>query len=255
MSYLIWVKQNKDEMKQFLKEQFFFKRLLNKRTASQLRGKVYFSHSTEDVKCENCIGEVECENCRKLELELDKCVDKMEAVNKGLESKEGNPIKLSNSLERLDRKLTNLSSMMEECKLCKGVGSYKGQTGGNVVFKNGEVWDYKAYLYCKHQPKKYSIEEIESLNVCKSCGGKGIIPDGNVIGYFDDYVVGYLEGGKLLSVEKDELGKEIWNSHIQDGYYLVGKKAKYFKNQKSIKEKFFVGVKKWKNAQEQKKQS
>lgn len=71
------------------------------------------------------------------------------------------------------------------CNTCKGFGSVEIGTGGYAVV-DGIKWKYLKYIKLKrHKNHPFWNEEHEVIvEVCKDCGGRGVIPMGSVFGAY-----------------------------------------------------------------------
>lgn len=177
------------------------KRLSNVHIARKLMepgAVIFLAHDEHEyTECPECVGNVECGECRKryhercrLEdevLELEERLDAArEAVRLASEADKDGPRKEVARLKRLIanrvEKAKTIASVSKECETCEGHGRYNGSTGGRVVV-DGEHMDYRAYNYWLHQPKKWSPEgKTVVAEMCEICGGTGRLPEGKVFG-------------------------------------------------------------------------
>jgi len=85
----------------------------------------------------------------------------------------------------------------EVCAKCKGLGTVEKATGGWAVV-DGVRWDYCKYIKLRRQSwHKFWKEEhkIGAISPCRTCGGKGRIPVGEIFGCFVPEEIVYLPGG------------------------------------------------------------
>src|SRR6478609_12224672 len=159
------------------------KRLPNAAMARQISAPgtvVFVAHDEgESHSCTKCVGACECPSCRKRISEmtaLRNVIASMKAAFKGDFVTEA-PRGLKRFEEVRLRTIAELEAEMKACEECKGKGSIKAGTGGEVALKDGRVWDYRTYNYWLHQPKKFDPETmVAEVEMCETCGGKGDLP-------------------------------------------------------------------------------
>lgn len=138
---------------------------------------VFVAHDEgEWLDCEECLGTIECGECRKRQVEIFKLETRLEA-----------PDTKPAVAARLRAKADKLIDDKASCEECMGVGSHTHGTGGTVRFENGKTMDYRQYNYWLHQPKAWTADKeggIAESSPCVSCGGKGKLPNGVVFGMF-----------------------------------------------------------------------
>lgn len=85
----------------------------------------------------------------------------------------------------------------EICPRCKGLGTVEKATGGYAVV-DGVRWDYCKYIKLRRQSwHEFWKDEhkIGAISPCRTCGGKGRIPVGEIFGCFVPEEIVYLPGG------------------------------------------------------------
>lgn len=84
----------------------------------------------------------------------------------------------------------------EICPRCKGLGTVEKATGGWAVV-DGVRWDYCKYIKLKRQTwHEFWKDEhiIGDTSPCRTCGGKGRIPIGQIFGCFIPEEIVYVSG-------------------------------------------------------------
>jgi len=213
-SYLMWIgKEHYPTIKDYVDEAL--ERGISKRLANADMGKalmsddvvVFLAHDEGEYRpCEDCLGLVECPECRKLDNEvarLQKEWDDLAAEDHKLKDGETVDPKIIKRRRSIKKRIAKIQTSKKDCK-CGGEGTLYGGTGGSVKV-DGEAWDVRKYEYWLHQPKKWKPEdhEIEDFEKCPHCGGHGRLPVGKVFGLF---VPGKIE--YILKGEDDEIAKK-----------------------------------------------
>lgn len=188
------------------------KRLPNASMARQLAAPgtvVFVAHDEgESHSCTKCVGACECPSCRKRISEmtaLRNVIASMKAAFKGDFVTEA-PRGLKRFEEVRLRTIAELEAEMKACEECKGKGSIKAGTGGEVALKDGRVWDYRTYNYWLHQPKKFDPETmVAEVEMCETCGGKGDLPNAQIFGVFAPERVEYIARGDETKEELEAL--------------------------------------------------
>jgi hypothetical protein len=170
------------------------------------------------VECEGCAGKIDCPECRKRDAEI---------LREQAKVAHFTATEKTALAERAKERIELIKAQKNTCSACRGRGRTKAGTGGKVLFKNGEKWDYRKYNYHLHQPKVWTPEgewEVVEKNMCEDCGGTGKLPDGKVFGIFlpenmefitmDEEVEGAAEAEEAATaagaivVPYEEIGKE-----------------------------------------------
>lgn len=163
---------------------------------------VFVAHDEGSMDaCPECVGTIECPDCRKnreaarRERDMaDALTDEAEAHDEGSKERKSCERRAKNALKRADKHDDNIAS----CERCFGSGDVEEGTGGQVVFEDGEAWDYRKYMYHRNQPKKWTDADkggIAVMKRCEHCGGFGRIPNGKVFGLFVPEAVEYIDAG------------------------------------------------------------
>jgi hypothetical protein len=219
-SYLMWVgHEHYDTMDQYAEEAGALgvsKRLPNITVAKSIAEEgtvVFVAHDEGHYReCPGCVSSLECPECRKAERRLEKAIDewdgKREALRKTAPGKERE--KLERGVSRVEKRIEKINAEMEGCELCDGAGQYYGGTGGRVGFGDGDAWDYRKFAYYLHQPAIWTPEAKDGaeIEVCKTCGGKGKLPEGLVFGFFVPSGIEY-----IAREEDAEEIKEMMRDH------------------------------------------
>lgn len=80
------------------------------------------------------------------------------------------------------------------CQRCKGLGSLERGTGGDAMV-DGERWPYVRYIKLKRNRGHefwQSEHEIEDVEFCAVCGGRGRLPLGAIFGLYAPESVSYV---------------------------------------------------------------
>ena len=86
----------------------------------------------------------------------------------------------------------------KSCPRCHGLGSIERSTGGSALV-DGEQWPYIRLLRLrKNRASEFWKREhqIEQVQFCKVCGGRGKLPQGVVFGFFAPQSVVWIRGGR-----------------------------------------------------------
>ncbi len=170
------------------------KRLPNEHMARALMAPntvVFVAHDEGSfTECEECVGAIECGECRKREVLSTKYRASAESARKaaaklGEATKEGKI--QANKAVRHDAKADELDEQIAGCEECLGERAVEAGTGGKVVFESGKVMDYRQYNYWLHQPKVWTPDAeggVAEITRCECCGGTGRLPEGQVFGLF-----------------------------------------------------------------------
>jgi len=208
-TYLMWIgsehyKTAKDWISEAL-EQGVSKRLPNDHMGAALLrpGTVVFvAHDEgEHSSCPECAGVAACPECRKnaeaeqRELAVaERFLEEAKKHENGSSEHKSCYLRAKNARKRAQKHDDNQLN----CELCFGSGYVGEGTGGNVIFENGESWDYRKYMYYRNQPKKWTPAAeggIAKMDMCQACGGFGRLPEGKVFGMFVPEKIEYIATG------------------------------------------------------------
>lgn len=217
-TYLMWVgADNYPTIKDWVDEVDrlgISKRLPNIKVGEKLAtpGTVIFvAHDEGERKdCPDCVGEIENPDWRKREERLVKLFAEIAQFEKERdelgdsintvpgEFKDYSTIKKRDSI---NRKIIKRETKIKELQDIDLPEKITGGTGGTVKLTRSdtanyveEVVDYRKYDYWHHQPKKFAKrwQKIGEPNMCKTCGGKGQLPEAKIFGLFVPSCVEYV---------------------------------------------------------------
>lgn len=165
---------------------------------------VFLAHDEgEYSSCPDCLGEVECPECRKIGVQHDALMEKLVPMSdEEKDSKKG---------QRMLAKLNSLSDAMKNCAICGGKGTIQAGTGGTVEVDQ-QTWDYVKYNYWLHQEAfKNATERVGAKSMCEKCGGTGRLPQGKVFGLFIPGAIEYIMNANESKEVKEEMEKRGFN--------------------------------------------
>lgn len=167
---------------------------------------VFVAHDEgETTECVKCLGDIECGDCRARLETIKKWEAQADDVKKRFaEETPGTKLRI---LRTREQRIAKLRAEIKACSLCAGELTYRGGTGGRVVFEDGKVWDYRRFNYWLHQPKKFDPETagISERIMCSHCGGNGVRPKGVVFGMFLPEQIEYVLKGDEEKKFLDEI--------------------------------------------------
>lgn len=203
---------------------------------------VFMAHDEGEYdECAECVGTIECPDCRKrnaemarIILENDDLLEELEELKKELVSidadlglprmaknaklkaeleekakKTATAIKRAQTkLRKREEKLIQLEAVNDTCDTCDGTSKVDAGTGGMVQFGDGDRWDYRKYNYYLHQPKAWSAsmkDGVDDDEMCAHCGGTGRMPQGKVFGCFVPADIEYILKAEDTATVKAEL--------------------------------------------------
>lgn len=163
---------------------------------------VFVAHDEgKHAPCFECAGTVECPECRKNAeavaretATVERFLEEANTYEEGSKERKSCERRANNAQKRIEKH----DDAQSNCELCLGSGSVEEGTGGNVVFENGEAWDYRKYMYYRNQPKKWTPATeggVAKMEMCQHCGGFGRLPEGKVFGLFVPEQVEYVDAG------------------------------------------------------------
>lgn len=142
-------------------------------------------------ECTFCEHEIECGECRKSNVLLEKLeaqrVEAAKALHFASERATALAPGLKKRLDKIVAKKHAIEIDIDNCDECLGAQVVMAGSGGKVEFNNGETWDYRKYNYWLHQPKIWSPAMEDGIAVCarcEECGGTGKRSVGVVFGMF-----------------------------------------------------------------------
>jgi hypothetical protein len=245
-TYLMWIgSESYETMDEWIKEaeeQGVSKRLPNANVGMSMKNSnsvVFVAHDEGEWRdCPDCTGTIQnpeyrvlSEKIAKLKNECRKFEKEREEIGNRFgwrfDSPDWDAIVKSEAeeelkiLDRLLRKITKrekaIVSLKEE--LDKQDPVIESGTGGKVDVVNistgmTEIMDYRKYDYWHRQPKKFNKRwTVVGKEMCKTCGGKGQLPEGRIFGLFIPTDVEY-----VLREEDSEEVKKIMGKR---GFRLV----------------------------------
>jgi hypothetical protein len=245
-TYLMWIgSESYETMDEWIKEaeeQGVSKRLPNANVGMSMKNSnsvVFVAHDEGEWRdCPDCTGTIQNPEwrvlnekiiklraeCRKFEKEREEIGDRWNWIFGGdhwgaiTKSKAEEDQKI---MDRLLRKIAKrektIVSLKEE--LDKHDFTIKSGTGGEVEVINSstgmtEIMDYRKYDYWHRQPKKFNKKwKVVKKVMCKTCGGKGQLPEGRIFGLFIPTDIEY--------VLRDEDTEEVRKIMNKRGFRLV----------------------------------
>ncbi len=209
-SYLMWVgADNYPTIEDWVEEaqkQGVSKRLPGIAAATSMLEEgtaIFVAHDNGEYRdCPECLGTIECGECRKSNRELERLSEQLanlKAERAG--AKEAKDVRrLSRRIDTILDKVSDATDRIEGgCELCKGEGRYEAGTGGTAQV-NGKAWDYRTYNYHLHHGGLVDPvarkKAVTKKDMCEHCGGTGRLPEGKVFGMFLPESIEYIADGK-----------------------------------------------------------
>ncbi len=160
-------------------------------------------------ECADCLGTIECPECRRRATAITRLEDEYEAAN----GEEEGP-RRDKKLNRLSEALSKARGACESCGEAEGKGTLEAGTGGRVQYALGVYGDYRTYNYWLHRPKAFAEmsggetidTQVSSKEMCEACGGTGKLPDAKVYGLFVPEGIEYILKEGDTEAFKAELG-------------------------------------------------
>jgi hypothetical protein len=219
-TYLMWVGSESyetiDEWTKEAEEQGISKRLPNANVGMSMKNSnsvVFVAHDEGEWRdCPDCMGTIENPEWRV----LNEKIIKLRAERRKFE-KEREEFGDSRLLRKIAKRGKAIVSLKEE--LDKRDFAIESGTGGKVEVINRntgmtEMMDYRKYDYWHRQPKKFNKRwKIVGKEMCKTCGGKGQLPEGRIFGLFIPTDIEY--------VLRDEDTEEVRKIMDKRGFRLV----------------------------------
>jgi hypothetical protein len=219
-TYLMWVGSESyetiDEWTKEAEEQGISKRLPNANVGMSMKNSnsvVFVAHDEGEWRdCPDCMGTIENPEWRV----LNEKIIKLRAEHRKFE-KEREEFGDSRLFRKIAKREKAIVSLKEE--LGKRDFAIESGTGGKVEVINRntgmtEVVDYRKYDYWHRQPKKFNKRwKIVGKEMCKTCGGKGQLPEGRIFGLFIPTDIEY--------VLRDEDTEEVRKIMDKRGFRLV----------------------------------
>lgn len=230
-SYLMWVgSEHYKTIEEWTSEaitQGISKRLPNADVAQALLNEgtaIFVAHDEGSFhECPDCLGEVECPDCRKRGQEVERLESEIEELKEKVEC--FGPIEKleiegdKKEVKRLQRLIDNRKNLILKlqgesvsCSVCGGTKKATLGTGGSVqIVEEGlttKRWDYRRYNYWLHQPQKFKADDVISKEMCETCGGTGRLPDAKIFGLFIPDAVEYILKESDTDVVKEAMEKE-----------------------------------------------
>jgi hypothetical protein len=229
-TYLMWVgSDNYPTIEDWVKEaekQGVSKRIPNAYVGAKLKepGTIIFvAHDEGEWKdCQECFGEIENPEWRKKQEKVKKFLEEISTFEKerdlltdSLVTEETEEMrKRCDKINLLiSRREEKIKSIVEDVKDVEE--RIDGGTGGVVKLLaftpegyKEEIIDYRKYDYYHHQPDKFSERWMEiniEPKICKTCGGKGKLPEAKIFGLFVPSCVEYV----MKKEDSEEVGNEI----------------------------------------------
>lgn len=245
-TYLMWIgSESYETMDEWIKEaeeQGVSKRLPNVNVGMSIKNSnsvVFVAHDEGEWRdCPDCMGTIQnpeyrvlSEKIIKLKAERQKFEEEREEIgdrwNWRFDSPDWDAITKSKAEEdqkNMDRLLRKIAKREKKIiilkeKLEKQDPVIESGTGGEVEVINSstgmtEMMDYRKYDYWHRQPKKFNKRwTVVGKEMCKTCGGKGRLPEGRIFGLFVPTDVEY--------VLKEEDGEEVKKIMGKRGFRLV----------------------------------
>lgn len=180
---------------------------------------VYLAHDEGERKdCPHCLREIENPERRKAQQALQNAERELDnrkrdrdaaqatfdkAEDEGKAAAEAVLHRAQKLVNNSQQKVVKLTTVAEETPSTVQTGS-----GGTVELKDGQVWDYRKYMYWRNQPKKWSMDNVKEAKMCQHCGGFGTLPVGRVFGVFmpsdAEYILKPEDGAKVQQEMKDK---------------------------------------------------
>jgi hypothetical protein len=219
-TYLMWVGSESyetiDEWTKEAEEQGISKRLPNANVGMSMKNSnsvVFVAHDEGEWRdCPDCMGTIENPEWRV----LNEKIIKLRAEHRKFE-KEREEFGDSRLFRKIAKREKAIVSLKKE--LDKRDFAIESGTGGKVEVINRntgmtEVMDYRKYDYWHRQPKKFNKRwKIVGKEMCKTCGGKGQLPEGRIFGLFIPTDIEY--------VLRDEDTEEVRKIMDKRGFRLV----------------------------------
>jgi hypothetical protein len=245
-TYLMWVgSESYETMDEWIKEaeeQGVSKRLPNVNVGMSMKNSnsvVFVAHDEGEWRdCPDCMGIIQNPECRvlsekitKLRTECQKFEEEREKIGNRFgwrfDSPDWDAITKSlaqEDLKIMDRLLRKISKREKKIivlkeKMEKHDPVIESGTGGEVEVINRntgmtEMMDYRKYDYWHRQPKKFDKRwTVVGKEMCKTCGGKGQLPEGQIFGLFVPTDIEY--------VLREEDNEEIKKIMEKRGFRLV----------------------------------
>jgi hypothetical protein len=245
-TYLMWIgSESYETMDEWIKEaeeQGVSKRLPNANVGMSMKNSnsvVFVAHDEGEWRdCPDCMGTIQnpeyrvlsekiakLENeCKRFEKEHEKIGSKWGWIFDSLVWNAITRSKADEDRKNMDRLLRKIAKREKKIivlkeKMEKQDPVIKSGTGGGVEVINRntgltEIMDYRKYDYWHRQPKKFNKKwKVVKKVMCKTCGGKGQLPEGRIFGLFIPTDVEY-----VLREEDSEEVKEIMGKR---GFRLV----------------------------------
>lgn len=245
-TYLMWIgSESYETMDEWIKEaeeQGVSKRLPNVNVGMSMKNSnsvVFVAHDEGEWRdCPDCMGTIQNPEyrvlnekiiklraeCRKFEKEREEIGDRWNWIfdvghwDDFTKSKAEEDQKI---MDRLLRKIAKRGKAIVSLKekLEKQDPVIESGTGGKVETVNiftgmTEMMDYRKYDYWHRQPKKFNKKWIlVGKEMCKTCGGKGRLPEGRIFGLFIPTDIEY--------VLRDEDTEEVRKIMDKRGFRLV----------------------------------
>lgn len=221
-SYLMWIGSEHyksiSEWVDEAKEMGVSKRLPNEAMGRALMKPgvaIFVAHDEgEHIECTECVGEIECRECRKLDNAIANEQDFIDELA-------ADDPRRAKKIENAERRIQEHNDAIAACADCFGTRKATGGTGGKVEWEDLTEWDYNRYQYMRNAGRL--AEHIEAhgeftTHMCKACGGFGRLPNGKVFGMFlprdleligdDDTDVEEAEAKGFKVVDVKEVAKE-----------------------------------------------
>jgi len=211
---------------------------------------VFVAHDDgEAYSCDECMGMVECGDCRVLDQKIAKWQAEADAVKTRFKGEEI-PRGKQRIIDIREARIAAARAEQEGCEVCDGEGEHECGTGGHVVRADGSKMDYRAFNYWMRQPLKFDVErEIIGKKMCEACGGTGKVPAAKIFGLFMPTDVEYILNGKenelvleqveaFTKLDMETVKKESVRKcgRRRPGFYVVTKGKKSKKRVKEVVE-------------------
>jgi hypothetical protein len=245
-TYLMWVGSESyetiDEWTKEAEEQGVSKRLPNANVGMSMKNSnsvVFVAHDEGEWRdCPDCTGTIQNPEwrvlnekiiklraeCRKFEKEREEIGNRLgwrfdspdwdDFTKSKAEEDQKNMDRLLRKIAKREKKIIVLKEKME-----KQDPVIESGTGGKVDVINRntgmtEMMDYRKYDYWHRQPKKFDKKwKVVKKVMCKTCGGKGQLPEGRIFGLFIPTDIEY--------VLRDEDTEEVRKIMNKRGFRLV----------------------------------
>ena len=245
-TYLMWIgSESYETMDEWIKEaeeQGISKRLPNANVGMSMKNSnsvVFVAHDEGEWRdCPDCMGTIQnpeyrvlsekiakLENeCQKFEKEHKKIGDRWKWIFDGAHRDDFTKSKADEDRKNMDRLLRKIAKREKKIivlkeKMGKQDFVIESGTGGGVEVINRntgltEIMDYRKYDYWHRQPKKFNKKwKVVKKVMCKTCGGKGQLPEGRIFGLFIPTDIEY--------VLRDEDTEEVRKIMGKRGFRLV----------------------------------